>query len=85
MCGRYALTTCLDQLLPRLGGALPAGLADHYVAQGLIRPGDPVLALRQEHGRNTSALLLWGLLPEWSKNPLQGPRPFNARSESVAE
>ena len=85
MCGRYSLTTPLDQLLPHLGAALPNGLADHYEARPLIRPGEPVLALRQEHGLSGAALLLWGLLPDWSRDPLRGPRPFNARSESVAE
>jgi hypothetical protein len=85
MCGRYSLTSRLDQLLPRLWGGLPDGLADHYGPRPLIRPGDPVLALRQEHGRSGAALLLWGLLPDWSRDPLRGPRPFNARSESVAE
>jgi putative SOS response-associated peptidase YedK len=29
--------------------------------------------------------MLWGLLPEWSRDPLAGPRPFNARCETVAE
>jgi putative SOS response-associated peptidase YedK len=43
------------------------------------------LALRQEHGQQQLALMLWGLLPEWSKDPLAGPRPFNARSETVAQ
>ena len=32
-----------------------------------------------------SALVLWGLLPEWRKDPLEGPRPFNARAETVME
>ena len=85
MCGRYSLTSRLDQLLPRLGGGLPDGLLAHYAPRPLIRPGEPVLALRQEHGQISPALVLWGLLPEWSKDPLNGPRPFNARSETVAE
>ena len=85
MCGRYSLTTRLDQLLPRLQGELPPGLLEHYAPRPLIAPGEPVLALRQEHGRLQPALMLWGLLPEWSKDPLAGPRPFNARSETVAE
>ena len=85
MCGRYSLTSRLDQLLPRLGGGLPDGLLAHYAPRPLIRPGEPVLALRQEHGQISPALMLWGLLPEWSKDPLNGPRPFNARSETVAE
>ena len=84
MCGRYSLTSRLDQLLPKLGGSLPDGLLAHYAPRPLIRPGEPVLALRQEHGQISPALMLWGLLPEWSKEPLNGPRPFNARSGTVA-
>jgi putative SOS response-associated peptidase YedK len=68
-----------------MGGDLPEGLLQHYAPRPLIRPGEPVLALRQEHGQISSSLMLWGLLPEWSKDPLHGPRPFNARAETVAE
>jgi putative SOS response-associated peptidase YedK len=64
---------------------LPFGLEAHYALRPLIAPGEPVLALRQEHGRMTGSLMLWGLLPEWSRDPLAGPRPFNARCETVAE
>ena len=85
VCGRYSLTARLDQLLPRLQGELPLGLKNHYAPRPLIAPGEPVLALRQEHGQLQPALMLWGLLPEWSKDPLAGPRPFNARAETVAE
>lgn len=89
MCGRFALTAAIDRLLPRLGGELPAGLAAHYAPRPLVQPGDPVLVLRQDHGQIGPALMLWGLLPEWSKDPLgrhgAGQRPFNARSETVAE
>jgi putative SOS response-associated peptidase YedK len=66
-------------------GMLPFGLEAHYALRPLIAPGEPVLALRQEHGRMTGSLMLWGLLPEWSRDPLAGPRPFNARCETVAE
>ncbi len=66
-------------------GMLPFGLEAHYALRPLIAPGEPVLALRQEHGRMAASLMLWGLLPEWSRDPLAGPRPFNARCETVAE
>ena len=85
MCGRYSLTSDLDRLLPRLGGRLPADLASYHAARSEVRPGEPVLALRQEHGVIGAALLLWGLLPEWAKDPLGAPRPINARAETVAE
>lgn len=85
MCGRYSLTSSLDALLPRLQGPLPAGLVQYYQPRPLIRPGEPVLLQRQEHGSMEIALVLWGLLPEWRKDPLEAPRPFNARAETVAE
>lgn len=92
MCGRFALTSALDQLLRRLPASLPDGLAAHYAPRRLIAPGEPVLIVRHEHGRSAAALVLWGLVPEWVKDPLAPgpdgrtrPRPFNARSETVAE
>lgn len=85
MCGRYCLAVPLERLPPPLDSVLPDGLADHYAPRELIRPGEPVLVLRQEHSRLEGALLLWGLLPDWAKDPLAAPRPFNARSETVAE
>jgi len=85
MCGRYSLTTAIDQLLPRLQGPLPPGLVEHYAPRQQVRPGEPVLLQRQEHGRLQVGLALWGFLPEWSKDPLGMRRPINARSETVAE
>ena len=35
MCGRYSLTSRLDQLLPKLGGSLPDGLLAHYAPRPL--------------------------------------------------
>ncbi|MFN9922618.1 MAG: SOS response-associated peptidase [Cyanobacteriota bacterium] len=85
MCGRFSLTTPLEQLQTRWQGSLPAGLPEHYAPRPEVRPGEPVLLLRQEHGRQAGALALWGLVPEWSKDPLALRRPINARSETVAE
>ena len=92
MCGRFALDAPLAAVAAQMGCDLPAGLAEHYAPRTLVLPGEPVLALRQEHGRHQSALMLWGLLPDWVKDPLtpgpdgkRRPRPFNARSETVAE
>lgn len=49
-----------------------------------MRPNDPVLVLKQENSSQSASLMLWGLLPEWSKDPLIRPRPFNARAETIA-
>ena len=85
MCGRYSLTTPIDQLLRRLHGPLPPGLVEHHLPRSQVRPGEPLLLQRQEHGRLEAGLALWGLLPEWSKDPLGRRRPINARAETVAE
>ena len=85
MCGRYALTSTLDRLLPRLRGPLPAGLQDHYAPRPQVRPGEPVLLQRWEHGRPEVALVLWGLLPAWARDPSGLRRPINARGETVAD
>ena len=65
MCGRYSLTTTLDRLLPRLQGPLPEGLLEHYAPRPQVRPGEPLLLQRQEHGRlEVSSLGLGaGLVP----------------------
>ena len=82
MCGRYCLETPADalvqQLMPWLSDA-DEGWLRHYAPRRLIRPGEPVLALRQEHGRSQASHMLWGLLPGWVKQPGTGPRPINAK------
>lgn len=83
MCGRFCLTTPLATLAPRLGAPLPPGLAHHYAPRIQVRPGEPLLALRQEHGRDEVALMLWGLLPDWVKDPAGANRSINARAETV--
>lgn len=90
MCGRYSLTSQLDQLLPRLQGPLPAGLVDHYGARSEVFPGEPVLLQRQQRGGPEVAFALWGLVPHWwtperggGGRPLR--RPINARVETVAD
>ncbi len=85
MCGRYALTTSIERLRPQLHGPWPAGLEAHYAPRAEVRPGEPVLLQRQEHGRLQVGLALWGLVPEWAKDPLVLQRPINARSETVGE
>jgi putative SOS response-associated peptidase YedK len=85
MCGRYSLTSDLDRLLPLLRGSLPAGLIERYAPRQQVRPGEPVLLQRQEHGQLAVALALWGFLPDWCKDPSSLRRPINARRETVAE
>jgi hypothetical protein len=51
MCGRYSLTSTINQLLPRLKGPLPEGFLEHYQPRLQVRPGEPLLIQRQQQGR----------------------------------
>ena len=84
MCSRYELLTAFEDLQISLQKSLPSAFEKHYEEQPLIRPADPVLVLREEYGKQTSSLMLWGLLAEWSKDPINALRPFNARAETVS-
>jgi putative SOS response-associated peptidase YedK len=84
MCGQFSLATPLESLRPHLQGPLPPGLEAHYAPRAQVRPGEPLLIQRQEHGRLEVALALWGLLPEWVKDPASAHRCLHARAETVA-
>ena len=88
MCGRYTLESPTDVLRERLSPWLSdddeSWLA-FYAPRSLVCPFEPVLVLRRDHGRDQLAHMLWGLLPSWVKDPSRGPRPINARSETLAE
>ena len=52
-----------------------------------IAPTQEILAVRVEpkSGEREAAMLRWGLIPSWSKEPQGGPPMINARGETIAE
>ncbi|MDH3284290.1 MAG: SOS response-associated peptidase [Acidobacteriota bacterium] len=83
MCGRFTLTSPASVLASLFEIEPPAGLAPRYN----IAPSQDVLAVRrtdEEQGRE-AALVRWGLIPGWAKDPSIGNRLINARSETAAE
>ena len=78
MCGRFALSISVSDLPHPLRKQMGAEHQRRYAPRQLISPGEPVLALRRDQAGPESALMLWGLIPSWSKDPTQGPRPINA-------
>ncbi len=52
-----------------------------------IAPTQEILAVRVDanRGEREAALLRWGLIPSWSKEPPAGPPLINARGETIAE
>ena len=83
MCGRYTLQ------------AAPALVADHFHFEELaeakprynIAPSQLVACVRLMPGsaRREGAMLRWGLIPSWAKDPAIGMKLINARAETVAE
>jgi putative SOS response-associated peptidase YedK len=81
MCGRYVLTDT-DRLQRRFAVAqLPLDLAPQYnIAPGQTQP----VVVAGEAG-NAVALMRWGLIPAWAKDPKIGYRTINARAEGLAD
>jgi putative SOS response-associated peptidase YedK len=83
MCGRYTLTSAIDELLERLG---LLGRVDDMGPRFNVAPSQMVPALRlSEEGTLQLELFRWGLIPSWAKDPSIGNRMINARGETVAE
>jgi putative SOS response-associated peptidase YedK len=77
MCGRYALHSNPEVV------ALLFGLSEvpAYLPRYNIAPTSQVLIIRQ----NEAAMVRWGLVPRWAKDPSMGAKMNNARAETVAE
>ena len=86
MCGRYQLNKEFKDLPDLLKKHMPRELSQRYEHQLLIKPGYPVLVLKDE-GKIQSTIMQWGFISEWSRDPYDKsrPKPFNARSESIEE
>ncbi len=77
MCGRYALHASPEVLALQFGLASVPAFAPRYN----IAPTSQVLVVRQDG----AAMVKWGLVPRWAKDPSIGTRMNNARAETVAE
>lgn len=81
MCGRYSLHSNPEVV------ALMFGLSEvpAYQPRYNIAPAAQVLIARQEGELRGAAMVKWGLVPRWAKDPAMGARMNNARAETVAE
>lgn len=77
MCGRYALHTSPEVIALAFGLAGVPAFAPRYN----IAPASQVLIIR----KNEAAMVRWGLIPRWAKDPSIGAKLNNARAETVAE
>ena len=80
MCGRFVLTATPEELQARFGYLDGEDFPPRYN----IAPTQPIAVVRMLHGARRFALVRWGLVPGWVKDPREFGLMINARSESAA-
>lgn len=81
MCGRYAIISPPDAIRRLFRYAEQPNFPPRYN----IAPTQPVPIVRIENGKRHFALVRWGLIPGWVKDPKGFSLLINARGESVNE
>src|SRR5437588_7515363 len=81
MCGRYSITTAPEAM--RRLFAYPE--QPNFPPRFNIAPTQPVPIVRLYEGRRQFALVRWGLIPSWVKDPRRFALLHVARGESVNE
>ena len=81
MCGRYTLTASPEALRALFGYAEQPNFPPRYN----IAPTQPIAIVRLVDGKRQFALVRWGLLPSWVKDPKNFTLLINARGESATD
>ena len=81
MCGRYTVTTTPEVLRALFRYEEQPNFPPRYN----IAPTQPIAIVRLVDGKRHFALVRWGLLPSWVKDPKTFTLLINARGESAAE
>ena len=79
MCGRYAITSAPEAIRQLFGYADRPNFPPRYN----VAPTQPVPIVRLVDGKRRFALVRWGLVPAWVKDPRGFSLVINARGESV--
>jgi putative SOS response-associated peptidase YedK len=83
MCGRYSLATPDPS---QIRARFPIGERLEVRRRYNVAPGDDVLAVVQRAQEPEGAVLRWGLVPHWAKDPRElGVKTINARAETISE
>lgn len=80
MCGRYSLSLTPQVVRAFLGFEEQPNYPPRYN----IAPTQPIAVVRLAHGVRSFALMRWGLLPHWVKDPKDFPTLINARGDTAA-
>ena len=82
MCSRYSLTSPAEAVRATFGLAA----IDDFPPRYNIAPSQPVAIIRTgTNGAREFALVRWGLIPSWVKDPRTFTMIINARAESALE
>lgn len=81
MCGRYAVTSAPETIRALFGYPEQPNFPPRYN----IAPTQPIAIVRLIEGRRQFALVRWGLLPSWVKDPKNFSLLINARAESLTD
>ena len=79
MCGRYAITSAPEAIRRLFGYDEQPNFPPRYN----VAPTQPVPIVRMAEGRRQFALVRWGLIPAWVKDPRGFSLLINARGESL--
>jgi putative SOS response-associated peptidase YedK len=83
MCGRVVAASPRDVLAARLDAGEVVG--DELPARWNVAPGSQVYAVAGTRQGRRMGPIWWGLVPSWASDPSAGPRPANARVESLLD
>jgi putative SOS response-associated peptidase YedK len=81
MCGRYVIISTPAAIRALFGYAEQPNFPPRYN----VAPTQPIPIVRLVDGKRSFALMRWGLLPSWVKDPKAFPLLINARGESVLD
>ena len=80
MCGRFTKRFSWSEVQDWLSFiTTPVNLVPRYN----VAPGQQIAVVRAEDGGRCLAMMRWGLIPAWAKEPDIGYRMINARSETA--
>jgi putative SOS response-associated peptidase YedK len=81
MCGRYAITSAPEAIRALFRYPEQPNFPPRYN----VAPTQPIPIVRLYEGKRQFALVRWGLLPSWVKDPKTFTLLINARGESVID
>jgi putative SOS response-associated peptidase YedK len=81
MCGRYVISSTPEAIRALFG----YGEQPNFPPRYNVAPTQPIPVVRLHDGKRSFALMRWGLLPSWVKDPKTFPLLINARGESVLD